>query len=350
MTADPPRLPFTNAVKARGKVYWFFRSRQTGHVKLRGAPGDAIFHQDYGAAMALRERAQSDESPAAEDSFAWLIDRYLESAEFRALADATQDDYSKTCQLLKDEMGVLPYRFITRAALKTVRDDHANQTRKANKIAQMASCLYGWGNGADLVPDGVNPAFGLKKLKRKGGVRHYVPWSDPEIAWALAEATPHEKTPLLIFLYTGQRCADVCAMTWLQWQDDLVRVRTAKTHQLIDMPCHPLLKAHLADLRKGAKVVQLTGPICLNKDGKPFTPGALGGVIRRLVERCPRIPDNRSPHGLRYAAAARMDEGGATPVMIGEVLGQRTYRIAMQYAQGRLRAAQGIAAMKGSEA
>jgi integrase len=80
----------------------------------------------------------------------------------------------------------------------------------------------------------------------------------------------------------------------------------------------------------------------------PIRRARSGGVIRRLVERMRRaFPTTAHPHGLRYAAAARMDEGGATPVMIAEVLGQRTYRMAMQYASGRLRAAQGVAAMKG---
>jgi integrase len=50
---------------------------------------------------------------------------------------------------------------------------------------------------------------------------------------------PHALTPMMIALYTGQRRADCRTMSWQQWQGDLVRVRTAKTHQLIDMPCHP---------------------------------------------------------------------------------------------------------------
>lgn len=348
MTDDPFRLKFVLRVtspKAPGKVFYYFRSKETGRIRLKGDPGTSAFILAYGEAQALRERFRAGRpEPASDSSFAWLVDRYLQSAEHAALSDATQVDYARTCDLLKTELGDQPYRYITRAMVKTVRDDHAATTRKANKIAATVSLVYGWANQADLVGDGVNPAYGLKKLKRKGGAREYVPWSDMEIAWAREAAKPHELTPLLLFLYTGQRCADVAAMTWLQFQGDLIRVRTSKTQQLIDLPCHPVLKAHLEALRSSSKVVSLAGAICL-KDGKPLTTGALGGVIRRLVERVPRIPNNRSPHGLRYAAAARMEEGGATVASIEPVLGHRTFKMALKYASARKRAAEGVAAM-----
>lgn len=342
-------LPYTRRNISKGRVYWRFRSKETGDIRLPSEPGTPEFHRAYSEALAQRARIRSADNPKSEDSFAWLIDRYQKSAEFKALADPTQLDYSKTLVLLEDELGAQPYRYTTRAMLKAVRDDYAGTPRKANKIKQMLSRLYSWAQESDLVPDGFNPAAGLKRLKRKGGEREYVPWSDAEIDWAIAEAEPHELTPLLLLLYTGQRRTDIAQMTWQQWQGDFIRVRTSKTRELVDMPCHPRLKAHLEQLRTTAKVVSLTGQICLSARGRPYTPDALSGVIRRLAERVERIPSNRSAHGLRYAAAARMEQGGATVGQIESVLGQRTFRMALKYATARLRAAQGIAAMKGGE-
>lgn len=339
------RIKYVRMIAGR---YAYFRTPETGDIRLRGEPGTAEFFKHYGELLMVVEGRRS--SPADDQvSLAWLVESYLRSAEFAALADSTQLDYARTCALIKAELGPEPYRFITRAMVKAVRDDFAGQPRKAHKIRQMVSCLYAWADGADLVPEGCNPAGGLKRLRRKGGNRHYVPWSDQEIDWSIAAAEPHELTPLLIFLYTGQRRGDVCAMTWRQWQGDLIRVRTSKTHQLVDLPCHPVLKAHLEQLRSQAKVVSLNGAICLSKDGQPFSPNALSGVIRRLTERVPQIAGERSPHGLRYAAAARMDAGGATPMLIAEVLGQQTYKMACQYASARMRAEQGIAAMRGAD-
>jgi integrase len=354
MTADRPPWKFLHLVrdgKTSGRTWYYFRSKETGHIRLGDDPTSGAFMHAYGDALQLRERLRAGQAATDEDSLTWLIDRYLKSAEFAALADSTQLDYSRTCDLLKIELGGEPFRYITRSMVKAVRDDLADTSRKANKVAAVVSLIYSWANQADLVPDGVNPAAGLKKLKRKGGVREIVPWSDPELAWATSAAPLHVLTPLLIALYTGQRREDVVGMTWQQDQGDILRVRTSKTRALIDLPCHPVLRAHLDQVRRGAKVVSLAGPICLTQAGKPFaTANALSGALRRFVEAHPRIPNNRSMHGLRYAAAARMEEGGATVAAIEAVLGHRTFRMALKYASARRRAAQGVAAMKGREA
>jgi integrase len=342
-------LPFTNKVTAKGKTYWRFRSKETGNIKLPGEPGEPQWHQAYAQAEELRRqrRATTDQADDA-TSWKWLIGRYLKSPEYLALADSTQADYAKTCALLEAALGGEPFRYTTRGMVRDLRDDFAATPRKAHKVKQMASRLYSWADEGELVPEGFNPAAGVKRLKRKGGDKEIVPWSDAEIEWVLSIAPAHVATPVLIALYTGQRREDVVSMTWQQWQGDQVRVRTSKTRALIDMPCHPVLKAHLEELKRTAKVVSLTGAICLTEKGAPFaTANALSGAVRRVVEKHPRVPNNRSMHGLRYAAAGRMSDGGASVAAIEAVLGHRTFKMAMKYASARLRAREGVEAMKG---
>jgi integrase len=342
-------LPFTNIVTAKGREYWFFRSRETGRFKLPGAPGEPAFCQAYQQALELRlQRRAALGGVPDETTWAWLIRRYLASPEYAALADSTQLDYARTCAILTEHLGPEPFRYTSRGMLKDLRDDFSKTPRKAHKLKQMASRLYSWADEAELVPEGFNPAHGVKRLKRKGGDKEIVPWSDAEIAWVLESAPPHVKTPILIALYTGQRREDVVGMTWQQWQGDVIRARTSKTRQLIDMPCHPVLAQYLEALKRSAKVVSLAGPICLTERGKPFaTANALSGAVRRVVEKHPKVPNHRSMHGLRYAAAGRMAEGGASVAAVEAVLGHRTFKMAMKYASARLRAAEGIAAMKG---
>jgi integrase len=342
------RLPFTNSFEAKGRTYWFFRSKETGRIGLPGQPSEPEFHLAYGQALALRAQLQAPRDREAEGSWSWVIRKYQLSPEYLALADCTQADYAKTCALLDEALGPEPFKLTTRGMIKQVRDDHAATPRKAHKVKQMASRLYSWADENELVPEGFNPAHGFKRLKRKGGDKEIVPWSDAEIGWVIESAPPHVVTPVMIALYTGQRREDVVGMTWQQWQGDSLRVRTSKTRSLIDMPCHPALKAYLEDLKRTAKVVSLTGAICLTDKGTPFpSANALSGVVRRAVERHPKVPNNRSMHGLRYAAAARMADGGASVAAIEAVLGHRTFKMAMKYASARLRAAQGIAAMQG---
>lgn len=343
-------LPFTFVAVARGRSYWRYRSKETGVVKLPGAPGDPAFLQAYQQAQELRLARRAAEAAGVPDesTWSWLIKQYLLSPEYAALADSTQLDYARTCALIAAELGREPYRYTTRGMLKDLRDDRAATPRAAHKIKQMASRLYSWADECELVPEGFNPAHKLKRLKRKGGEKEYVPWSDQEIGWLLETAPAHVVTPVMIALYTGQRREDVLAMTWQQWQSDIIRCRTSKTRQLVDMPCHAALRAHFEQLRSGAKVVSLTGAVCLTAQGTPYaTANAMSGALRRAVEQHASVPNNRSFHGLRYAAAARMAEGGASVAAIEAVLGHRTFKMAMKYASARLRAAEGIAAMKG---
>jgi integrase len=214
------RLKYLNKVTTRGRDYWFFRTQETGNIKLPGDYGSGAFFRAYGEAIELRDRRRAGVSPADPDSFAALVDAYLKSAEYRALADSTQLDYARTCAVIVDGFGDVPYRYTTRAMIRTLRDDFQATPRKANKIVTMLSALYGWAQQGEKVPDGFNPAAGLKKLKRKGGDKEIVPWSDQEVAWVLAAAPLHVQTPVLIALYTGQRREDVVTMTWQQDQGD----------------------------------------------------------------------------------------------------------------------------------
>lgn len=337
----------------KGGRFAYFRSKETGRIRLKGLPGDPGFYASYDDARQLRDRLQrAAAGDVDQDSFAWLVDSYLKSAEYKALADPTQADYAKTCALLVDELGMAPFRCVTRTMIKMVRDDLADTARKANKVQQMASRIYSWAQEGELVPDGFNPAQGLKRLKRKGGEREIVPWSDAEIAIALADAPLPLKTVILVALYTGQRREDVAganAMTWQQDQGAWLRVRTSKTRTLVDLPCHPVLRAHLDALPKLRGVIpHPKAPICCGPDGKPWpSVNAMSGQLRRFVEQHPRLPNNRSMHGLRYAAAARMEEGGAGVADIEAVLGHRTFKMALKYASRRKRAEAGVAAMKG---
>lgn len=336
--AIPNKLPFIYLAKHK---YWRFRHKLTGECALPGNPGEANFHSAYAEKLALLESFQRPKTDDSE-TFNWLIRCYESSAEFNALADPTQIDYSRTLRLLEKEIGDQPFKLTTRAMIKAVRDDYAMTARKAHKIKQMVSALYSWAEQADLVPASFNPALGIRKLKTKGGTREIVVWSDEEIALFLTFAPLHVRTAVLLAVYTGQRLKDVAMMPWSDFQGDIIRVRQSKTGTLLDIACHPVLRAHLDTLpRQSIQIVT-------NALGKPMKAHAVAGAIGREVARIDGMPKARSAHGLRYAAAARMEEGGATVAQIVAVLGHRTHAMAIKYATQRQRAKAGVAAMGGS--
>lgn len=312
-----PRLRFTYII---GGKYWRFR-RGDLKAALPGQPGQPDFHKRYGELLALSERKPAE---IDRDSFTWLIDRYRKSAEFKALRPLTRLDYDKTLDLIESELGDQPYAMTTAPMIKRVRDDHAATPRKAHKLRQMLSRLYSWASEEGLSDDGYNPAARIKRLKVRA--KAITPWSEAEIATFLAKAPPWLQTPVLLALYTGQRREDVARMTWADYQGSIIRVRQSKTGEPLDLACHKALRSHLSAIKTA-----FGGPIARNAKGRPFTANSLSQALRRQIESMDGFPHNRSMHGLRYAAAARLDEAGCSLSEAVAVLGHRTYQMAHRY-------------------
>jgi integrase len=334
------RLPFTYVIAGK---YWRFRR---GDLKcaLPGKPGDPAFHSEYLRLVELSERKEPEPDRT---SVAWLIGRYRASAEFNALRPSTRLDYDKTLDLIERELGDQPFALTTYKMVKHVRDGLASTPRKAHKLKQMVSRLYSWAAEDDLVSPETNPAARIKRLKvRQKAIE---PWSEDEISLFLAHCPAWLQTPVLLALYTGQRREDVIAMQWSAYQGAFIRVRQSKTGEPLDIACHAELRKHLASIK-----TSFGGRIARTQRGRPFTANSLSQAVRRVVESIEEMPKNRSLHGLRYAAAARLEEAGVTPADIGFVLGHRTYAMAMKYLSQRKRSAAATArqemASKGGEA
>jgi integrase len=317
-------LKYTYLAKGR---YWRFRHRDLD-VALPGAPGDAAFHARYAELVGLATAAPK--AAPARTSFKWLIAEYRQSAEFAALRSSTQDDYDGTLTLINQELGDQPFALTTRRMIKAVRDEYSATPRKADKIRQMVSRLYSWADEGELVPEGFNPAAGLKKLKHR--VEPYVAWSEEEIDLFLSRAPDHLITPIMLALYTGQRAADVVAMTWTQYKGATIRVRQDKTGELLDIACHTKLRDHLDTVKatRGKKGIVMA----LSIEGRSYTPGGLAQALARSIIGIDDMP-HRTMHGLRYAAAARLEETGCTIADITAVLGHRTYQMGIKYATQR---------------
>jgi integrase len=309
------KLPFTYVI---GGKYWRFR-RGALKAALPGKPGDPAFHARYGELLALSEQKTPEPD---RNSFSWLIACYRKSAEFNALRPLTRLDYDKTLDLIAAEFGEQPYALTTSKMIKQVRDELAATPRKAHKLKQMVSRLYSWAQEEGLAEH--NPAASIKRLKVRQKV--ITPWSEEEIARFLSDAPLWLRTPVLLALCTGQRREDVVRMTWADYQGAFVRVRQSKTGEPLDIACHKVLRSHLSSIKTA-----FGGPIARNAKGRPFTANSLSQAIRRQIGEMDGFPRDRSIHGLRYAAAARLDEAGCTLAEAVAVLGHRTYQMAHRY-------------------
>ena len=309
------RLPFTYVI---GGKYWRFR-RGALKAALPGSPAAPAFHARYAELVAQSERKEPEPDT---DSLGWLVDRYRKSAEFGALKPLTRLDYDKTLDLIAAELGDQPFRLTTPKMVKQVRDELSATPRKAHKFKQMVSRLYSWAMEEGLAEH--NPASSFKRLK--AAVKPITPWSEQEITAFFNAAPLWLQTPVLLALCTGQRREDVVRMTWADYQGAFVRVRQSKTGEPLDIACHKVLRSHLSIIKTA-----FGGPIARNAKGRPFTANSLSQAIRRQIGAMEGFPQDRSVHGLRYAAAARLDEAGCTLTEAVAVLGHRTYQMAHRY-------------------
>ena len=333
-------LKYTYIAKGR---YWRFRHRAVGDIALPGVPGDPAFHAKYAELKALAEKAAT---PPPRSSWTWLIQQYRASPEFRALADTTQLDYSRTLDILDSYLGKEPYALTTPLMIKFVRDKHADNPRKAHKVKQMASALYTWAADNEKVKAGFNPAMAIKRLKKKGGAREYVCWSEYEFDLFMASAIPPMRTAAMLARYTGQRAEDIARMVWTDYQRDIIRVRQSKTGAPLSITCPAPLRTYLDALKQ-----ERTGVVILTSAaGSPYNANSLSSAIGREVRKVEGMPVDRSIHGLRYMAGADLEEAGCTVGQIQSVLGHHAYQMAMKYATQRLRSREAAAKRDRNEA
>jgi integrase len=336
----PAKLPFTYTItKPNGRTYWRFRRGET-RGSLPGKPGDPTFHARYAALLALSQHRKPEPDTS---TLSWLIGQYRKSAELNALRESTRLDYDRALTVLDSEMGTEPFALITPLMVKAVRDGFRETPRKAHKVKQIASLLYTWAGENDHVPLGHNPAAPIRRLKTR--TKPIEPWSEEEITLFLAHCPTELRTPFLLALCTGQRAADVVAMEWSAYQGAFIRVRQSKTGEPLDIACHPALRAHLDAIR-----TSFGGLIARTALKRPYSANGFAQHIRRVADTIHGFPKHRSPHGLRYAAAGRLDEAGVSPVDASAVLGHRTYRLAMEYLAGRKRSAAAMAKLASNEA
>ncbi|ALJ15325.1 tyrosine-type recombinase/integrase [Sphingopyxis macrogoltabida] len=322
------------------KDYWRFRRDDTD-CALPGKPGEAAFHERYGELLGREERIadQANDKPAPH-TVNWLLDEFFASPEFEVLADSSQKDYRDTAERVRPVIGAERFDCVTKAVVVELRNQYRKQPRTAHKVKQLISRLYSWGEEQGHVAENFNPAAKVKKIKAK--VKHIEVWSPEEIDLFLSKCDPVAKTIVMLALYTGQRREDLAQMDWTDYQGGIIRVRQNKTGTPLSIPCHPKLKAHLDSIKSA-----FGGPIVRSALGRPLNANAISAQINRAVASIDAMP-HRSLHGLRYAAAGALEAVGCTVVQITDIIGHRTFQIAMQYASQRRNAEAAMALMEAS--
>ena len=128
---------------------------------------------------------------------------------------------------------------------------------------------------------------------------------------ASSNEDPHMATAFLLLQFTAQRPSDVLAMAWSNYSGRSIKLRQQKTGTLIDVPCHPVLKAHLDELPRQSTLI-----VTYRRRSVAYL--RFNERFRRVAKR---VGIDAQARDLRRTAMLRMAEAGATVPQIASVSG-----------------------------
>lgn len=308
------RKKFTATKVIKGRTYQYFR-KDGRYIRLPDDPGSEEYDKAYWRLMRggdLNERKTSWNN---------LILLYKKSAHWSDLHPSTRKSYNRYLEYMRERAGKLDTQKFQRKHAILIQQANSDRPRTANYILQVLSVLLEF--SIDLGWRTDNPAKGVRKLKEGGG---HAPWPEWAMSAFRAHATPEARLLFELALGTGQRAGDLITMKWSDFDGQGIYVSQNKTGAKIWVPCTDELLAVLnATERRGIFIV--TGPTC--------APLTYSGAAQRMTRISKKAKTTAySLHGLRYSAASKLAELGATDAQIAAITGHKARSMVAKYSSG----------------
>lgn len=317
--------PHINAVRARGKTYYYFQhsrgTKRSGKaVRISGEPVNADGSMNATWWDTYRQLAGDDGQHVRRGTFAALVAAYRASPEWNELAESTREEWGRHLKHILTVWRDLLVEGVQPKHVLALRDARANTPASANNLVRTLSTLLSWS-----VPRGWrrdNPCREIHKLKIGEG---YAPWPWDAVEHFATHARRDLWQAAALALFSGQRLSDVLRVKWSDINEGLISVRQGKTGKWLRIPIHRRLAGILAEVPRSSVYV-LT-----NTRGRPWNVSAFKGswgdelnrpVMRELRER--RLVF----HGLRKSAVVTLLEAGATDAEVSAITGQSREMVA----------------------
>ncbi len=307
-------------VTARGRNYYYYQLRrnrpdQGPRIKLEFEPRDPRFWADI---KAIEGRQEPDVMPRG--TVGTLVAAYLASPDFSQLAEATRRDYLRYLKIIDERFGRFQADAIRKRHAYAFRDSFADRPSTANHAVAVLKALFEWGVEHDELE--ANPADKVKRLAVDASPAE--PWPAWAIRLAMEKGRPEFATFVALALYTGQRTADVVAMTLTdldrtdpaRWKIHVVQSKTGKRRIIpVHRGLRPVLEAALA---RGSFALMP------RPNGQSMTAEQFRAMYYREIRRSELRPLREArlkPHGLRKLAAVTLREIGMTDAQIDALIG-----------------------------
>jgi len=309
-------------VKARGRVYWYWRPNRKAaqnhrekliSVRIHGEPTDPAFWEELERIGALDpEKEVASPFKVQKGTMAALVEAYQESAHFNNLADKTKHEYRRYHDVFVEMWRNVKVARIRPKHVLELQEANANTPFKANYMIKTLSALLAWGVPREYSDN--NPCREVKALRTGDG---WEPWSWDQINHFKAHAAPHIWAVAAFCLYTGQRISDVLNMKWTDIRNGMISVKQEKTGKPIFIPIHDDLQPVLDRLPRSSI------NILTNSRGVPWKSGWNAALRRQLdkPEMAPLREDRLVTHGLRKSACCFLAECECTDAEIQAITG-----------------------------
>jgi integrase len=244
----------------------------------------------------------------------------MSSPEFRGLAPATQQNYSRALYRAEspEMLGAIGVGMLRPSIIQAYLDGMASRPGNAQVARTALKRVESWAVIRDLLPHPV--MTGTYTARSKGGRK---PWPDEQIALAERHVRADLARVVTLMANTGQRGSDVVKMSRSDFRTHEghpgINVKQKKTGLEIWIPFTRELIAVIEtwEVRPGYLVLQ--------RNGKPFTRERLS--VYWDDERAtnpalaPLLEAGCTLHGLRATAVVRLRRAGANAQQIADMVG-----------------------------
>lgn len=337
----PRKLPiYVCKQKTRtGAWAYYFRIGKGARIRLP-APSDKAFMPAYLAAMA------GESVPVKErdvpNTIAWLIGRYMESAEWVQLKPATRKQRSNIFLHVVEKpdgkggkIGSKPFSVITEKAIRYGMEDRARTPAAANNYLKSMSSLCKW-----AVKNGhmkSNPAEGVDRFRLEG--EGFLAWEIEDVRafcmkWPIGTK---QRLALELAMHTGMRRSDLVRIGRQHLRGSELSITTQKTGARVTVE----LPTRVLDIIAATPVGDLN--FLVTDYRNPFSVPGFGNWFGAAARKA---GIEKNTHGLRKLAATMAANGGATAHELMSQFGWSNSKQAEVYTKKADRARLGVKASR----
>jgi site-specific recombinase XerD len=351
MPSDPDDLRPLHVKLVKGRWYWDPPDKLRASHKLKthalGADQSAAWAR---ARMLNRDHLTLTPDKPAVGSVGYVLEAFLESDRYKALAASTQRDYRWLARTVLRPLpaGRRPLGEMPAMAVKPIHADGIYATLLAGRgpstahyACRFARRVWKWALRRDLVD--ANP---WTEMELAGLAARTALWTEEQLAAVVLEAEARARPSIglatLVAYWLGHRQADVLALTWSAI-DTTERVLTRKTKVSlpVNVDAYPELAAVLATSRARAqaeadaaepKRIPPAHVIVNEHTGRPYTAATFQHLWREIATDA-GIPAELQFRDIRATAATELSDSGADIIPMSTHLGHKTAQMSRRYAR-----------------